>query len=357
MAPEVVLNRQYNQTVDTYSFGILVWQVATGKVPFQHFGKRAFLDRVVIGGERLKLYRNKWPAEFCDLLERCWAQDAGSRPDLAVVVKDLSRIAAQFEANEIEKGNFISTKVKRAMQRIASRHCFALSLFLLLLLSLGIILATIGTVTDEQSEQTYNTSADSTKVSCRVFGTFIVVTTAGMLYSLLMTNLGMWPYIDESFAFPRDSVLLRALKRRNSSRGRGSGLGHSNSDGDLYGNSSSTTTTNILSSINSNSLLSSSRNNNNNSSSSSSSSSSNNKNNSSSPIPHRSSPSPKNNTSNHTSIHKNYRRTRANSAEMGDLEEGAGYSDSQEDGTTTLSFNPLSKLNVSEVASSGRQQQ
>ena len=32
MAPEVVLGRSYHQTVDTYSFGILIWQVAAGQV-------------------------------------------------------------------------------------------------------------------------------------------------------------------------------------------------------------------------------------------------------------------------------------------------------------------------------------
>lgn len=32
MAPEVVLGRSYNQSVDVYSFSILVWQIVTGKV-------------------------------------------------------------------------------------------------------------------------------------------------------------------------------------------------------------------------------------------------------------------------------------------------------------------------------------
>lgn len=55
MAPEVVLGRSYHQSVDVYSFGILVWQVATGKIPFREMGKKAFVDKVVIGGQRLKV--------------------------------------------------------------------------------------------------------------------------------------------------------------------------------------------------------------------------------------------------------------------------------------------------------------
>lgn len=53
-APEVVLGRSYHQSVDVYSFGILVWQVATGKTPFREMGKKAFVDKVIIGGQRLK---------------------------------------------------------------------------------------------------------------------------------------------------------------------------------------------------------------------------------------------------------------------------------------------------------------
>jgi serine/threonine protein kinase len=34
MAPEVVLGRSYNQSVDVYSFSVLIWQIATGVVSF-----------------------------------------------------------------------------------------------------------------------------------------------------------------------------------------------------------------------------------------------------------------------------------------------------------------------------------
>jgi len=62
-APEVVLGRSYHQSVDVYSFGILVWQVATGKTPFREMGKKAFVDKVIIGGQRLKA--RSITAAFC----------------------------------------------------------------------------------------------------------------------------------------------------------------------------------------------------------------------------------------------------------------------------------------------------
>jgi serine/threonine protein kinase len=34
MAPEVALNKPYTEKVDIYSFGIILWQLASGVVPF-----------------------------------------------------------------------------------------------------------------------------------------------------------------------------------------------------------------------------------------------------------------------------------------------------------------------------------
>ena len=37
MAPEVVLDLPYNETVDTFSFGIVVWTIAMNKLPFRGY--------------------------------------------------------------------------------------------------------------------------------------------------------------------------------------------------------------------------------------------------------------------------------------------------------------------------------
>ena len=57
MAPEVALNQPYTEKVDVYSFGILLWQIARDKVPFQGFDKYSFYRDVVSEGERPKLSR------------------------------------------------------------------------------------------------------------------------------------------------------------------------------------------------------------------------------------------------------------------------------------------------------------
>ena len=34
MAPEVIRNAQYNEKADIYSFGVLLWELITGMVPY-----------------------------------------------------------------------------------------------------------------------------------------------------------------------------------------------------------------------------------------------------------------------------------------------------------------------------------
>lgn len=88
MAPEVALGRQYNCSVDVYSFGVIVWQVLRSKVPFRDMGKKAYIQDVVIGGKRPPLDR-RWPIGFSRLLEKCWHEDKHFRPSFSQVVSEL----------------------------------------------------------------------------------------------------------------------------------------------------------------------------------------------------------------------------------------------------------------------------
>ncbi|KAJ1430232.1 kinase-like domain-containing protein [Ochromonadaceae sp. CCMP2298] len=88
MAPEVVLSRSYHMSVDTYSFGILVWQIGAGKIPFKDMGKKAYVEQVAIQGLRPPL-PSHWPVGFAQLLQVCWHEDKNVRPSFAEVISRL----------------------------------------------------------------------------------------------------------------------------------------------------------------------------------------------------------------------------------------------------------------------------
>lgn len=103
MAPEVALGRQYNRSVDVYSFGVIVWQVLRSKVPFRDMGKKAYIQEVVVGGRRPPLDRN-WPKGFSELLEKCWHEDKDARPTFTQVLEDLDILIK--EARKLDSHSF-----------------------------------------------------------------------------------------------------------------------------------------------------------------------------------------------------------------------------------------------------------
>ena len=91
MAPEVALEQPYNEKVDIYSCGILMWQVAADELPFIGAKAKDFMKFVVVDGYRPKL-RKYWPQKFKDLLKTMWDADASRRPTAQSILDTLQHL-------------------------------------------------------------------------------------------------------------------------------------------------------------------------------------------------------------------------------------------------------------------------
>ena len=100
MAPEVMLCREYNEKVDVYSFAVILWQMATGKIPYDGATKDEFIKFVGKKGYRPEL-SNHWPKSFKDLLVACWNPDFILRPAFGAVVGVLDRLILE-EAQKVD---------------------------------------------------------------------------------------------------------------------------------------------------------------------------------------------------------------------------------------------------------------
>lgn len=172
MAPEVVLGRSYNQSVDAYSFGILIWQVATGKVPFRDMGKKPYFDRVVVGGQRPKL-DPAWPTAFANLLKACWHEDKNLRPSFQKISNDLDlMIRKEEEAIQIEE-NRLTNRIWRLMVQLClfSRPLILFLVLGVFILSLVIIIAQNDTIS----------------------GAVLGMVSSFVIYAVLMSYLKIWP--------------------------------------------------------------------------------------------------------------------------------------------------------------------
>ena len=126
MAPEVALGRQYNASVDTYSFAVIIWQVLRSRVPFREMGKKMYVQEVVLGGKRPPLDR-RWPPGFTALLQRCWHDNKEMRPGFGEVLAELQVLlqearglgAASMRMKVRHKVRYAKSYFSLAMRRAA----------------------------------------------------------------------------------------------------------------------------------------------------------------------------------------------------------------------------------------------
>ncbi len=71
MAPEVAKGQPYNQKVDVYSFGMILWELVAYEKPFDGMNREQFYERVVHQGYRPDITK-KFPHDLADLIRKCW---------------------------------------------------------------------------------------------------------------------------------------------------------------------------------------------------------------------------------------------------------------------------------------------
>lgn len=89
MAPEVFMSiPTYNEKVDVFSYGILLWELLTSDMPYNGM-KQVDITIGVTNGTLRPPFPPGPQTSLMHLIERCWAQDPNDRPTMKQVVKDI----------------------------------------------------------------------------------------------------------------------------------------------------------------------------------------------------------------------------------------------------------------------------
>ncbi|XP_019464992.1 PREDICTED: serine/threonine-protein kinase STY46-like isoform X2 [Lupinus angustifolius] len=109
MAPEVIEHNPYSHKADIFSFGIILWELLTGKLPYEHLSPLQAAVGVVQKGLRPEIPRDTHP-KLVELLHQCWQQDPSVRPDFSEILKFLQHFRNMVEGKRKVKAKIMHEK-------------------------------------------------------------------------------------------------------------------------------------------------------------------------------------------------------------------------------------------------------
>jgi len=111
-APELLLEDSYDEKVDVYSFGILMWELIMGKKPFEDINIHGLelLEEIQIYDRRPDPLPSS--PSISQLIKACWSRKPTERPDFQDIINSLE----QETIEENEKNESIFEKIKTLSQ-------------------------------------------------------------------------------------------------------------------------------------------------------------------------------------------------------------------------------------------------
>ena len=126
MAPEVALSKPYNEKVDIYGCGMIIYHIITGVTPFLGFTKEQLYSKVVHGKYRPPLEHDDYGRQIRihenlrSLIEQCWDDNHSKRPSAAKVFEVCESIESECNSSK-SKGNFIRKSVDKVVTIFTKR--------------------------------------------------------------------------------------------------------------------------------------------------------------------------------------------------------------------------------------------
>ncbi len=111
MAPEILRGKEYTTASDIYSFGMIMWELMTGRMPFWDQKNDVEFTIKICKGFRPPIVTNA-PKGYIELMQECWNSDPNKRPTANYISdifdeKIIPNYNNEIEISEISKSSDI----------------------------------------------------------------------------------------------------------------------------------------------------------------------------------------------------------------------------------------------------------
>ncbi|GBB88754.1 hypothetical protein RclHR1_15340002 [Rhizophagus clarus] len=101
VAPEVLKQKPYTRAADIYSFGMIMYFVATKRQPFANLAHDSILALSICNGNRPEINEQEAPKCYIDLMKKCWDSNPDNRPN-AFEIEELIKLFISNENEEVK---------------------------------------------------------------------------------------------------------------------------------------------------------------------------------------------------------------------------------------------------------------
>ncbi|XP_006818517.1 mitogen-activated protein kinase kinase kinase 20-like [Saccoglossus kowalevskii] len=108
MAPEVIQSLPVSETADTFSYGVVLWELLTREIPFRGLEGIQVAWLVVDKNERLTI-PSSCPNHFAELMSNCWDVNPKKRMVFPEILAKIEEMREDGELSE-ETGSFLDNK-------------------------------------------------------------------------------------------------------------------------------------------------------------------------------------------------------------------------------------------------------
>uniref|UniRef100_A0A8C7PH24 Protein kinase domain-containing protein n=1 Tax=Oncorhynchus mykiss TaxID=8022 RepID=A0A8C7PH24_ONCMY len=110
MAPEVIQSLPVSETCDTYSYGVVLWEMLTREIPFKGLEGLQVAWLVVEKSERLTI-PSSCPTSFAELMRKCWVTEPKERPMFKHILTTLESMSNDSKLPE-QCNSFLHNKAE-----------------------------------------------------------------------------------------------------------------------------------------------------------------------------------------------------------------------------------------------------
>lgn len=103
-APEVLMHSRYGPKVDTFSYGVVLWEMLMRKVPYAEMSQVQIYEHVVTRGWRLPI-PNDTPDGMKKLITRCWNKNPNDRPNFDEIIDLFENGEIYFPGTDIAQND------------------------------------------------------------------------------------------------------------------------------------------------------------------------------------------------------------------------------------------------------------